>query len=316
MTLISTDNTLIINLPNTNPVSTVVKGINIRRVSNIIPLPVVSADALEDLINDLECCYHEFAFADLTDPSEFKNDKSSFLFEKSIASDTIVLELFKNDVKIDDIIDNTYGDFFASFTANPLLVGFVADWNKIATEKGFGDYQIVAQKTIIGVESTVESRCFRLLPFSFTTANGTVVIKTTQTGNIIRGQDYTDLLPEGWIQYFRIEGIFFRDNPLLEVDNYIDSNYQKRQIQDKIINNFILETKLIPSEIYKAITQDNILANQIFISDYNILNNETYRDIKVITESIEDLTRFAQNTRYKLTIKFSDRFDDVRKRNF
>ena len=260
-----------------------------------------------------ECEYMEKAF--YSNSNDFwKNDKSSFLYQKTRQSDTINLELWRDGVKVDDITDNTYGEYFPSLSE--FAVGFIADWTSVVNALGNGLYQIVAQKNILGVDSEEKSRTFRTMPYSDLSADKTVVLEWTQTGNIIRGFDYGQFQDGGWNQRVRFSGEFFRETPESEIDEYLDSNYNRLQIQDKVVNRYSLQTKLIPNSIYLSLSQDAALANKIKVTDFNILNNEIYRRLPLRFAGFEDLSRFAFNRNYTLKLNFNDQFDDVRKRNF
>ena len=260
-----------------------------------------------------ECEYIEKAF--YSDSNDFwKKDKSSFLYQKTRQSDTINLELWRDGAKIDDITNNTYGEYFPSLSE--FAVGFIADWTSIVNALGNGLYQIVAQKNILGVDSEEKSRTFRTMPYSDLSADKTVVLEWTQTGNIIRGFDYGQFQDGGWNQRIRFSGEFFRETPESEIDEYLDSNYNRLQIQDKVVNRYSLQTKLIPNSIYLSLSQDAVLANEIKVTDFNILNNEIYRRLPLRFAGFEDLSRFAFNRNYTLKLNFNDQFDDVRKRNF
>ena len=260
-----------------------------------------------------ECEYIEKAFYSSSDDF-WKKDKSSFLYQKTRQSDTINLELWRDGAKIDDITNNTYGEYFPSLSE--FAVGFIADWTSIVNALGNGLYQIVAQKNILGVDSEEKSRTFRTMPYSDLSADKTVVLEWTQTGNIIRGFDYGQFQDGGWNQRIRFSGEFFRETPESEIDEYLDSNYNRLQIQDKVVNRYSLQTKLIPNSIYLSLSQDAVLANEIKVTDFNILNNEIYRRLPLRFAGFEDLSRFAFNRNYTLKLNFNDQFDDVRKRNF
>ncbi len=260
-----------------------------------------------------ECEYIEKAFYSSSDDF-WKKDKSSFLYQKTRQSDTINLELWRDGVKVDDITDNTYGEYFPSLSE--FAVGFIADWTTIVNAQGNGLYQIVAQKNILGVDSEERSRTFRTMPYTDLTADKTVVLEWSQTGNIIRGFDYGQFQDGGWNQRIRFSGEFFRETPESEIDEYLDSNYNRLQIQDKVVNRYSLQTKLIANSIYLSLSQDAALANEIKVTDFNILNNEIYRRLPLRFAGFEDLSRFAFNRNYTFKLNFNDQFDDVRKRNF
>ena len=153
----------------------------------------------------LPCAYEELIFVH-SDNSWFKNDKNEFLFKRIIDTDTIALELWLNDFKIEDLGNNDFGtlyDGFASGTVEQqLYYGFLIDWNLVYDTHGVGKYQVKAALNIIGVDSTFESRTFNMMVYSDEAAHSTVRIESTQNGNIIGSQfDFTGL---NWYQSLRI----------------------------------------------------------------------------------------------------------------
>jgi len=262
------------------------------------------------------CEYLETVFANLSDSDPFFNDRNDFIFRKFRAADTIDLELWKDGVKVADIVDDTYGTFFPSFTAQPLYVGFLIDWLKVANNPspnvtGFGRYQVKAQMDITGNAFTIDSQQFKLEPFREAQANGTIKIESVQNGNIIGSEfDYTDL---NWQQSIRIKGKFGNKQRNLEIDKYQDEVFKDRQIQDQVVIEYDLETFLLPTNIDNSLTEDRLLANSFTITDYNIINEARYRDVEVYPSSIESPTQIGFGKIY--LIKFTERTPDKIKRN-
>lgn len=302
-------------LPNTSPMSIISAG-SAKVSAASIPKPVVQ------LVSDVDLCnvacdqgqYIEYVFAEVGGTSfDFKNDFSSFLFRKSISTDTIEIKLFKNDVELAVISDNTYGLFFPTFTEQPLYVGFTLDFRKVIELEGPAQYQVITTATIIGNVQVIESQLFTLIAFDTIAANGTVRLDTIQNGNILRGLDYTGL---NWPQSFRVEGFFGNKQREFITDNYTtQAGRTKRQIIDKIVLSYELRIDFIPSLISKQIADEQLLANIITINDYNTPNAEIYRSLEVYPDEIET-TNFENNVNSKYLIKFTDKHDDLLKQNF
>lgn len=299
-----------IQLPNTTPHSR-------TRIAQRLEAQTADLSALpSEQSNDfcycrLECEYTELAFAE-AGGDEYKNDKSSFLFQKMVGADSIVFELYKAGALVATLNDDTLGIYYASFPAQALYTGFVIDWGLVADAHGFGVYQFKAQQTILGDASTFESRVFRLMPYADDLADGTVKIESYQNGNIIGSPfDYTDL---NWYSSYRVAGRFGGKSPVIEVDNYVKSDFTKAQIQDRIRTEYTLQTRLLPSVVANAVAYDQVLANSILITDYNVLSHELYRQIQVRPISI-DAKEYEQNRRMSFEIKL-EAVSDLRKRNF
>ena len=292
-------------------------GMAIKVVSPMLVAPIESNTNNICPCDFQQCEYIQKVFAEVGG-EDYKNDFSAFLFKRIVASDTVVIKLFKNGNEIATITDNTYGTYINGFSSGnaeqQLYVGFKLEWENVYNLHGHGKYQVKADQVILNTTSTEESIKFLLKGYSDLAANGTVVIDTVQNGNIMSSKfDYTELL---WEQSYRINGKFGGKTPILTTDTYETESYERKQIQDSVINEWTLETKLLPNLISNVINYDNILANSIFITDYNIMNEEIFRNIPVYPQEISKSNSFSGNTDRKFTYTFIDRTDDNRKRNF
>jgi len=294
-------------------------GIVSKLFGSIIP------KILEIPTNDIcycqfDCEYYEKVFATVDGVDWWKNDKSTLpLFQKIVATDTITLEMYKDGVKVDDVDNNTYGDFYDSFSLAPLYVGFVADWFKIKEVFGYGNYYFKVLYTQIGTSKEYFTHNYRLMPYSDYLANDTVRIESYQTGGILSSPfDFSLLLPElpnGWYNSYRIKGNFGKKTPKLEVVNYVNSNYVLQQIQDKIKIEYQLETNLLPSDITNVLVYDNMLSNTLLITDYNIFNSEILRRISVYPIDISIVKHLKNNRNQVFSIKFADKNENNIKSN-
>jgi len=257
-----------------------------------------------------ECDYRELAFGKVGGES-FENDKSAFLFEKSIAADTITIKLFKNELEIATINDDTYGTFFSTFPTQNLKVGFLLEWEKVLNLEGAGCYKIMADVVIINQSDALESICYDLKPFTEEAANNTVVIKSFQNGNIEGGIDYTGM---NWEQRIRVRGNFKKLPRVYTVENYRDTNQKIEQIQHGVEKFFSLRTKLLPSQVSNPLMDDTFLGNSVFISDYDLFANERFIDLQVYPIEPEDEVYPAEQTKGFHNIKLSS-VDRKRKRN-
>lgn len=303
---------IILQLPNSTP-TTAVNGL----VDRVILNPIVERQKI--LVADdvgfgiVDCEYTERVFHK-TGGDEYQNDKSSFLTRKLQSSDVVEFELWKDNAKVADLNDNTYGTFFDSFGESSLLMGFVLDWSLVFGGFGNGSYFVKEKTTILGDSTEEDSRKFQLMEYDDRKANGTVRIETVESGKIERSD--IDLTGVEWESSYRIFGFFGRKTPTLEVDNYLNSNYELLQNRDKIVNEYELETKLLPNTVYNVLLYESMLANSVKITDYNVRNNEVYRSLPVYPKSFDDVVYFAKNKLTKFVIKFSDKKEDIIKRNY
>jgi len=294
-----------------------VLGMSVKTVANA--LPVISDTPVVDFCYcGFECDYTINVFADLSSDDYWENDSDTFMFRRYIPSDTVDLELLRDGVVIDTITDNTYGELFDGFSSgNPeqqLYYGFRVDWKNVMILHGVGRYTIKASLNILGDISDFESVTYYLLPYSAENAQDSVRIETYQNGNIRSSEfDFTGL---NWYQSYRIKGKFFDKQPTLEVDNYVTQDYIVEQIQDKIVNEYTLETHLLPQNIGDFLIYNNILSNEFLITDYGLFNPNVYRRLSVQASAIDESVEYSRNRRKKYVIKFTDRKDNIIKHNF
>ncbi len=268
-----------------------------------------------DMLRCKDIAYREKAFV-LDGGEWWQNDVKSFLYKKVIATDTIEIKVFKDGVEVATITDDTYGIYYPSFTEQTLYVGCLIEWVKLYNDFGIGIYTVEAHKTILGEEEIEYSHNFDVKLYSDLRANHTVRIETYQTGNILRSPfDYTNLITGGWYQSLRIDGYFGTNIPKLDIDNYMNSSYEVLQIRDKVINEWTLQSQLLPIFISKPLIYDYILANKILISDYNYFNEDIYRRLQVYCKEITNKKEFSGSKNAIFTLKFSDKKEDIIKTN-
>lgn len=286
------------------------------RLQNVTALPeIVSIHTNDVNYCDLECVYNEIVFGS-TDNDWWKNDKTRVTFRRYIASDTVDIELFKDGISIAALNDNTLGVFTNGFTIGnaeqQLYVSFEVDWQKVFLAHGWGHYQIVANLSILGVSSTFESVNYTLLQYTDKRANKTVRIETISNGKT-NGSifDFTGL---NLYSSYRISGDFIENVETLEVNKYKTSQKEWRQIQDKVIENYELRTKMLPRVVTSTLTKQISLANDIKITDYKLMAEELYRRIPVYPINFEK-TQLENNRKSIYNVKFTAKLENYIKRN-
>lgn len=271
---------------------------------------------------DFSACYTEKVFADTEATGDYwKADKTSFLFRKQIASDTVVFELYKKGRLVASISGSSYGDYYASFTDTNLQTGWIADWTSIFNAFGGGIYNVNINYTTLGTNYNIESsRKFHLMPYRPELAHGTVRIETYQTGNIIGSNvDYSLVLsdlPRGWYNSIRVDGRFYASNYTLERNEYFNSNYRLTQNNNEVKNEYSLETKIIPDLLNAEITQGEILANEVLVTNYDLYDSRIFRRKDVVPSSFSEVNQIQQQGGTNFIITFEDRTQNTRKRNF
>lgn len=258
----------------------------------------------------------EFCVFAHEDGTDWKNDKSEFMFKKFIANDSVDMELWKDDIKLDDLNNNSYGSYFPTFngTAGQLLQkGYLINWLDVYLAHGFGRYTIKANLSIVGNSSVWESDVYNLVMFTEERADRTVSIVSNQNGNIMSSVfDYTGL---DWHQQIRLKGTFYEEGETLEKNAYRTQAYKQKQIQDEIIENWALELDFLPRNISEFFIKDRALSNEFNISDYTLMNEKVHKLVGVYPESIEK-TRLTNHRNSNYLIKFTSKIKNVIKRNF
>ncbi len=307
---------IIIQLPNTSPY-TYGSGNAVKELGAALP-PIPVSNTNDICICDyIQCQYIETVFASQSDSAWYKNDMNDFLFKRFVAADSVDIELYKDGDKIEDLNNNAFGTFFNGFpsgtTEQQLYVGYLLEWEKVQATHGNGFYQVKAVLNIIGVQTVYESRRFMLLQYGDREANGSVRIESYQNGNIFGSEfDFTGI---NWYSSLRVPGTFGASSPVLETENYIDSDHNSRQISAKMSPEWNLKTGLINYEVATKLLYNKLLGNKVLITDYLIKAESLFRRVDVMISEVEKPEIKGIPDRV-YNFKFTDREDKYKKRNF
>jgi len=286
-----------------------------KMVTSSIAIPE-EAPSLSFCFCDYECDFVETVFADLSDDDSYKNDRTDIgLFNiPDTVGGSYAIRLIKRGGSTINIIDNTYGSLsdLNTITGLPTYFGYLLDWHKVATLQGFGKYYF--EVDLVNYTNTITSTSydFQLIPYSEESADGTVKIETVHNGCVESGIDYGT---SGWIRSIRIPGVFGDKVQRLEVDNYFDTKNNKTQIRDQVVNEYTLSTERLPSSVMTPLIEDKILANQIFITDYNLFNFEDIRQKQVVATEISEQNYGSKTKKASFKIKFEESLQNIIKRN-
>jgi len=256
--------------------------------------------------------------------TDYQNDKSSFLYTTASIVGTGAMELHKKEgstwVKKADLNNNALGTYFPKNTwtahAHQLnYFGYEIEWENVLTSYGHGEYMIKTTITVFGNATVKYSDIYYLLEYTDQRADGTVRIHTIQNGYIKRGRfDWSDM---NWNQYIRLHGYFGFRTPTFITEEYLTQKYVDEQIQDEIRDEFTLEINdMLNNNVSEDFIYNRMLANEIFITDYNLCNTQQYINYPVKPESFDNVfeDRYVKGRAY--TIKFTDRNKDIIKRNY
>jgi hypothetical protein len=280
---------------------------NPMNLSGISTRSTVAAKSFSQVIEaefcTCDCPYSELAFHS-TSTDEWKNDKASFLVRRGAATEAWVFQLYKAGLLVATITSSTYGEYYDfGSLAYADLKGMVIYWKQVYDAFGNGDYTVRIEKTFGGVSVATESHTFMVRPYSFEQASGTVKLETYQNGTFV-ATGYT-LRGVNWYQSMRMQGIFWNKQPKVETNEYFNSDRLRTQIWDKIVNTYSLELRMLPSFISNAVIYDQLLANTIYLTDYNI-NNEVYRKVPVRLDGIAEAEYYQRNTAGNFEFTFND----------
>lgn len=244
------------------------------------------------------------------------NDFSSFIY-KIGGNQTVIATLTEGDGTEHIISNNTYGEFYSTGTLKAGVWGFKLDWYKVANSLGFGKYTLnidIDSPALRGEFS--KDFCFQLIPFSCDNADGTVRITTIKNGYIENGFDYRDLSIGDWVDQIRLYGSFKFDDYETTVDNLKLANGDLEQIQTQVIDNYNLVLRGINSTVSTEFVKDSLLANTMFIDDYNRQNVNNYKEKYVSFLSIDKPIQAEINGTITHVIKFTEFNQSTLKRNF
>lgn len=210
--------------------------------------------------------------------------------------------------------DNTYGTYFAlgSFASQPTKGGYLIDWGKVRDVIGFARYRVTISQTFFSQTIEAESHIFDLKPYDPEFADGTVRIETVRNGCIEGGIDYTGL---DWVTQVRIPGKFGFKTSRIERDFYETNTRRVAQIQDQVINTYELRTELLPAFISDPLLEDGFMANNVFITDYNLISARDIRQLEVVPVEYSESQEYYTSRRIKYVIQFEEKTQDLIKRN-
>lgn len=260
------------------------------------------------------CEFVETAFAK-SGGEWWQKDKKSFIFSKRFSADTITFSLLKDGVQQAVLNNSTYGDYYnfgSAFLVNPNYKGFVIDWTLVQASFGYGTYVVRTVLNSLGTDYTYDSHPFLVVEYNANRANGSVRLEWYQSGSIQSGFDYTGI---GWYQSVRIDGFFGKKTPNLELDYYQDTNRNLKQIRATNNAKYSLITHLLPSYIFDVLNEDAILANDIYVTDYNLLNQHLYRRFNIAIQAIPQVDNHNFSKRSNFVYEFTKKKQDVLKRN-
>lgn len=256
------------------------------------------------------CEYKETAF--FGGSNKYQNDYTTFFVNKVDPSDEVKFFLINEFDQSEIELTSATASEFGLWSESGNHVGIEVDFDTLKTNHSdLDEVSFKIDQTVFGSQVIRTTHTFTLTEWDEKLADGTVRIETVNSGRIESGNDYEDL---DWRRSLRIKGFFGQKTPSLESDNYLDGDRVIRQIQDKIVNEYTLETELVPQYVYNLLIYNDLLSNEVFVSDYNIFNAENYKGLSVVPDSITS-KYYEKNSNGSFEITFKDRKENIIKRN-
>jgi hypothetical protein len=286
---------------NSQPMEQTAYSVNLCTSSAAIPeFPPV----IDFCYCDYDCDYRQLV---LYGNNDYETDRSDFLIDipDLTGSFEIYLKNIITGVEV-QLLDNTYGTYFAlgSFSTQPKKGGYLINWGLVASVLGAGRYKVRIIQNYFGQSPETISHEYNLKPYSATLANGTVKFEAVQNGCIIGGVDYTGM---NWVSSVRFPAYFYEIDPRTEIESYQSLSRKVTQIQETTVIRYQLDTKLIPNQVLNKIKNDKLMADDIFITDYNLLSFEDLRSINVVRTEFNKFGTFRGSRKGVFSIVFEEK---------
>jgi hypothetical protein len=265
----------------------------IRNNPNVTNNSVITANELN------QCCFILPALAEIGSPtSDLKNDKHSviYFFDNSFTDAEFKLQKYSNSSYSDvaTLNNNDYGTFYdlgfyeTIYAENS--IGYLIDWNLVINEFGEGDYRIKCNANLI--DSTINNYYsfeFCLKEYSDYNADNTVRLEWIKNGNSGSLLDDTRKVDYGilnWFNSIRIPNSFF--GKLKATKTKKTTKYQTGQVV-RLSDSDELEYSLIcdrlPLWLVKFINFDANYNSEMYVTDYNSINFETYNKKQITSKT-------------------------------
>ena len=291
---------------------------DIRTLGFSVPVKMPSDES--QVISD--CCKSLFVFGSTLDQSRDFNDFTSLYYYRSLVVDTVTFNLKNVDTGTQvTILDNTYGSYFAfNSLAQKDLSAVIIEWRLVLLNfvvpgqtNGVGNYQINKVIQTAGQTVNIEGIVFKLKEFTAQAADRTMRITTIQNGDIahlgvsFKGVQFPSSL--------RVPGFFGMRDPKFIQDNVVYRDYQSRQISMRQNNEYQFKTEQVKDCVFREIMDFMLLANEIYVSDYNLENHSVYKNVAVELQENEG-TEYLFKRSMIMNLVFNDRVKNRFKSNY
>lgn len=322
------------------------------QIAGLVPLVCIDQDPRLPAFSKCDCrewtnddCYINPVFATLTGTDPLKNDHNMFLLEYPFAYayqwNNPALSIFSIEewngsqwITTTTLTSNVYGTYynFGSLCIKNWK-GFNIDWQLILQRFGEGLYRFRATSitnTKAGTTSLV-SEPFCLKEWSCAGTDVTVRWETTisggRLGSIVDDQRVFEfccvspvpgadvapqLLAVTWKDQIRVYAFFGRETTEYERVNIEYANGEVIKVRDEAIQKFEYESALQPKWVHDRLKAYGMMADQLYITDYNWNNSDYEIDKKRVVCDGSYEPQYNKNTRYSnVKVQFKEGFQNV-----
>ena len=244
----------------------------------IVVIPSINIPSIS-----LGCC-SDYVLKVLADNTgeDLQNDKNGFLwwFNDTILDAVLSLQKYENGTWSSIALlesSTTYGTpSNYGFYINDALesfVGYQLEWALVLAEQGEGSYRVVCD-TIDMVSNLVAlySNEFCLKTYSPTRANGTIRVEYYLNGTLGLNKDdkkVKDLGLLNWFNSMRLNGFFTYTESTYSEDRITYNTGERLFVSDEQEPEYRMQLKQQPEFVHDTFRTDIMMADDIYITDYN-----------------------------------------------
>lgn len=254
-----------------------------------------------------DCCDIFKVFADLTDLSVYKNDKTNLWHALLGGGDSVVFELYKSN----GILATTQPTFY-TFPSQANARYGILQWMQVLTNDGEGCYELrVKYTSAYSVVTTTVWGNYHLQQWNRDTVEGLVNIQSFLNSNqTIEGIDFTGTFMQ---ESLNVEGFFGNRDPRMEIDNVIFNTRLTSKVVRENLNQYTLNTNPITRMFTRKLLDLILLSeNDTYITDYNSFNHEVYTFKRFIVEEVSTPIYEKYSKLAEIIVKFGDKIKNSR----
>lgn len=293
-----------IELANTTPMDLSVLAVASQNIDTLTaPLTDRSKDDCCSCSSSCGCVHTEYAFAGASD---YESDRTQRFVQKQLATDIVLIELWKNDIKVADITDDTYGTYYNNVGVNLNITGCEIEWASVYAALGGGIYKIKFDVVIAGISFIRETHNFRVMPFDVCAAQDTIRIEVIINENIQGLFNYAGMNQRLWT---RVNGTLDTKQPKIEDNEYLTGSRDLKDFQTKTPTTYQMQIKDLPSPVFNMVVYEQLIAGEIYVSDYSLPYFESLVSLPLKRSDYGDVIYTNRNTKASIDITMKPRKD-------